>query len=824
MSGSVVVKPRLSRQFFFIVLGILVAVFTVIYFYSVPLIKKQVFEIERNSSRLALNNVFEIASRMYDNVEDYRTQSLQARKQQLQAVVELAESYLQESLQQAQQQGTSLPQARTQALQLLQKLRYGEQGYLWVVDHQGQLLVHPDERYQSSSQRLPAGNADVLPEIVQQAISEGAGFYEYQWHRPGEQVRLDKLAYVKNYPQWGLVIGSGLYLDDLDQEIAQRKQLAIQELRSALQDIRVAKTGYLFIFDNENQMLIHPNRNIDGTNIRDLINPLSQNYIAEDLVRVADTGQELHYLWDKPEDPGRYVYEKLSLVRYLKGFDWYICSSVYLEELVRSSETLSTRLMTLAGLTFLVSLGLAWFFIQRVTRPLVRLSETARRVSAGDLSAQSGIHNQDEIGVLAHSFDGMVRRLKSNIDTLDSEVRQRTDELLETNARAQRMHAVGQLAGGLAHDFNNLLSIILGNLLLARDRHAQAEDGLGALLEPAIRATRRGADITQRLLAFSRRQPLEPEVVSLNDLLQDTVKLLRGSLPENIQLDCRMLAEGEVHVDPGHLENALINLALNARDAMPEGGVLCFMTEQVQPPDSGFDEAVPPGHYVQLQVCDTGTGFSENACFHAFEPFFTTKSTGFNSGLGLSMVYGFVKQSRGYIRIQNRQSPASGACITILLPLAQTAGKGAEKTVDVVPVSDELQGRLWLLVEDNEDLRILVREQLLQLGVYVVEAGEGQEAEELIDSLDELDGMLTDVMLPGRSGWQLAERLRHKNPHSVIVLMSGYADEADRQAAEAPRFPLLRKPFDQVELARVLWRAVHAERGPLPGQREEESG
>lgn len=806
-------NSRLSRQFFLLLLSILLATFVFIYMYSVPLIKQTVFEIERNASRTALNNVFELASRMYANVEDYRAQTLKSHQQQLKVAVSITESYLKSALQTAQERGQNHELTLAQAYETIRHFNYGNQDYIWIADYQGKMLSHPDPRFhqQNMQDTVDASGTPIVPNLIKNAIRDGAGFYEYQWLRPTGAQALDKYSYVKNYPEWGVVIGAGVFLDDLEKEIQQRKDRAINELRTALNEIKVAKSGYLFIFDAHNQMLIHPNANIDQKDIAELINPLSQNKIADDLKRVADTGSELHYLWDKPDDPGNYVYEKLSLVRHLQGFDWYICSTVYLAELSSSSDKLSSRILTLAIITLLAALGLAYFFVNRITQPLEQLAATAQRVSSGDLSAKSGIKTADEVGVLASSFDGMVERLKDNIDTLDTQVKQRTEELLETNARAQRMSAVGQLAGGLAHDFNNLLSIILGNLLLARDRYLKVE-GLDELLSPAIRASRRGADITHRLLSFARRQSLQTEMVAIEQRISETVELLHGSLPESIHLAYQAHSPNTyLRVDVSLLENALINLALNARDAMPQGGQLKFKTETLLVCESldAFDEPVRAGTYVALTISDTGTGFSEDAYQRAYEPFYTTKTGNTNSGLGLSMVYGFVKQSQGYIRIQT--SP-QGSEITLLLPKIHSETSTASHLADPIDNSEIktlLAGKLLLIVDDNADVRAVVRSQLLDLGVNVLEAADADEAVQLIQTIPSLDGLISDLMLPGRlDGKSIAAQFYQLKPQSLILLISGYSPTIDPEDSPSLDFPLLRKPFDQASLALALWRAA----------------
>lgn len=806
-------NSRLSRQFFLLLLSILLATFVFIYLYSVPLIKQTVFEIERNASRTALNNVFELASRMYANVEDYRNQTLKSHQQQLKVAVSITESYIKGVLHTAQQKNQDRELALTQAYGMIRRFNYGNQDYIWIADYQGKMLSHPDPRFHNQNMQDTvdeAGNP-IVPNLVKNAIRDGEGFYEYQWQRPAGAQPLDKYSYVKNYPEWGLVIGAGVFLDDLEKEIQQRKDRSINELRKALTEIKVAKTGYLFIFDAHDQMLIHPNANIDQTHIADLINPLSQTKIADDLKRVADTGSELHYLWDKPDDPGNYVYEKLSLVRHLQGFDWYICSTVYLDELSSSSEKLSSRILTLAIITLLAALGLAYFFVNRITRPLEQLADTARRVSSGDLSAKSGIQSADEVGVLAESFDGMVERLKGNIDTLDTQIKQRTEELLETNARAQRMSAVGQLAGGLAHDFNNLLSIILGNLLLARDRYLKVE-GLDELLSPAIRASRRGADITHRLLSFARRQSLQTETIAIEQRISETVELLHGSLPESIRLAYQAYSPNTyLRVDVSLLENALVNLALNARDAMPQGGQLNFKTETLVVTETldSFDEPVKASTYVAITISDTGTGFSEDAYQRAYEPFYTTKSGNTNSGLGLSMVYGFVKQSRGYIRIQ---TSSRGSEITLLLPTIHSESSATSHLADPIDIAEIkalLAGKLLLVVDDNADVRAVVRSQVLDLGVNVLEAADTDEALQLMTTVPSLDGLISDLMLPGRlDGKYLATHLHQLKPQSLILLISGYSPAIDPEDSASLDFPLLRKPFDQASLALALWRAA----------------
>ncbi|WP_245987007.1 ATP-binding protein [Azospirillum thermophilum] len=686
-------------------------------------------------------------------------------------------------------------------------------------------------------------------------------------------------------------------------------------------------------------MIIHPNPNIEGAAFGDMKDPATGEFIAEALMRAAQEGRYLRYMWDKPSDPNNYAYEKISWVRHFPELDWYIASSVYEEELRSSSTVLRNRLFGISLAVTAIGGALGWVGTRWLVGPLQRLAGTADQVRAGNLDVQSGIRRNDEIGVLAATFDGMIGRVRDDIATLDSRVKERTAALEEAEARqrlildaipaaiayldgaerlrfvnrrwrelaghdaddvldrrldevldadayrrlsphlertrageaasfedggtgrdgrplvtrtmlipqrnargatvgffvlsldvteereaqrqlleAQRLKAVGQLSGGLAHDFNNLLSIILGNLSVARERFAGLED-LAACLEPALRASRRGADITARLLAFARRQPLKPQPVEVRLLVREMTVLLSRSLPASITIETPTIgtpaigtpaigtpadpaggADGIwVVADPAQLENALVNLALNARDAMPQGGVLTLsVQERAEVETAGFDEPPAPGRYVEIAVRDTGCGFAPEGLARAFEPFFTTKSLG--SGLGLSMVYGFVKQSGGYIRIDS--AAGAGAAITLLLPRADAPERedlpGGEPDDQPAP---RWSGQLALVAEDDDDVRQVMRKQLMELGFSVMEAASGDEAMELLDQLDDLRLLVSDIVMPGVSGLQLARHLRVARPDVQVILISGFSVE---EIDEREGLVILGKPWDKKDLAAAV--------------------
>jgi len=397
--------------------------------------------------------------------------------------------------------------------------------------------------------------------------------------------------------------------------------------------------------------------------------------------------------------------------------------------------------------------------------------------------------------------DGSV--LGCYVHSMDVTEQRRTQAAL---AQAQKMEAIGQLTGGLAHDFNNMLTVVIGNLVALKENHP--DDPLTEnFVEPAMHAANRGAELIRRLLGFARRQPLEPEPVEVNELILGMSKLIRRSLPSTIAVSTASREPCLVAmVDAHQLENALLNLALNARDAMPNGGELRIESSlEHLNVHAAADLEVPPGDYVQIAVTDNGMGMDGSTLARVFEPFFTTKQFGMGSGLGMSMVYGFTKQSGGGVRIRSRQ--ARGTTVALLLPRIEEAETQASLPTGRHVAAADLAGKLVLLAEDDADVRSVVRMQLSELGCAVVEAENGSEAADMVENIPAIALVISDVVMPGAmDGRALARFVRRFRPDLPMVLMSGFAESEFHTSSLDPDhdLPLLAKPFSRDKLLAAL--------------------
>ena len=441
------------------------------------------------------------------------------------------------------------------------------------------------------------------------------------------------------------------------------------------------------------------------------------------------------------------------------------------------------------------------------------------------------VHDVTERALAAEALKGaaeaLERRVVQRTAALVAEVaeRQKAEEALR---QSQKMEAVGQLTGGIAHDFNNMLTGIIGSIDLMRRRIASGRlIGLERFMDAAEASAHRAAALTHRLLAFSRRQSLDARAIDVNALVGSLEDLLSRTIGEHVALQVN-LGHGLplAHADANQLENALLNLAINARDAMPDGGLLTIGTSGVQQDQDDaaaghIGELLPAGDYVMVSVSDTGLGMTADVLARAFEPFYTTKPLGQGTGLGLSMIYGFARQSGGSVRIQSR--PGEGTVVRICLPVAGAvpphialhlvpghltpgasrppAGRGLPDGI----AATRATGETVLVVEDDPAVRLLVLEVLRELGYEAVEAADAQAALPVLDSARRIDLLVSDVGLPGMNGRQLAEIARQTRPALPVLFMTGYAENATiRSGFLAEGMQMVTKPFALDEMARRI--------------------
>ncbi|HTZ99453.1 MAG TPA: PAS domain S-box protein [Candidatus Aquilonibacter sp.] len=416
--------------------------------------------------------------------------------------------------------------------------------------------------------------------------------------------------------------------------------------------------------------------------------------------------------------------------------------------------------------------------------------------------------------VYLESTASAVRNSRGEVESLvivnrDISDRRRLEEQLR---QSQKMDAIGRLSGGVAHDFNNLLGVIIGYAEIVQE-HTAESDPMRAPVDLIIKAGNRASSLTKQLLAFSRQQVMEPKILILNTIVADTEKMLRRLIREDIQLVTSLDPDlGKVRADQSQVEQVIMNLIVNARDAMPEGGRITIQTSNFEIDDQfarRYAYPVLPGPYVLLTVSDNGVGMDTATQQRIFEPFFTTKEKGKGTGLGLSLVYGVVKQSGGYIDVLS--AVGKGTTFNIYLP---RAGQHAAETKTLSPDRpDELRGtETILLAEDEENLRSLTRHLLEMYGYRVLEASDGSQALQLSQQTTaHIHLLLTDVVMPGMSGRVLADQLKQHRPDVRVVFMSGYTGQrvGEKEVLE-PGSLFLQKPFTREGLARKVREALVA--------------
>jgi len=482
-------------------------------------------------------------------------------------------------------------------------------------------------------------------------------------------------------------------------------------------------------------------------------------------------------------------------------FGWSVVVAVPRSEVIAPAVDGALRMLA-AGLgLFAISIALALIVARQITRPIARLRRLASGAEAEGLLAnpRTGLREADQVALALRAAEEDRRRSR--------EAERRAHAALMTSEeqlrQSQKMEAVGQLTGGLAHDFNNLLTVIIGSLDLLIERAKGGED-VQQLAQEALAAAQRGADLIRSLLAFARRQPLRPRRVDINALVRDLSRLLSRTLGERIEIGLELAPDlWPVVVDQAQLEAALTNLATNARDAMPRGGRLTIATANRQLDEDYASQhiEVTPGDYVTIEVSDTGAGMSPNVKARIFDPFFSTKPLGEGTGLGLSMVFGFMKQSGGHINVYSEQGV--GTTFRVYLPRERRTFDAEVRPAEATGVPRS-SGETVLVVEDNANIAQLVAMQLSSLGYQVRQAPNAGAALDILKAGERIDLVFADVIMPGQlDGYDLAEEVYATWPDIKVVLTSGFPG-SNHGGRSLGNTPLLTKPYHRDALARTV--------------------
>jgi signal transduction histidine kinase/CheY-like chemotaxis protein len=479
-----------------------------------------------------------------------------------------------------------------------------------------------------------------------------------------------------------------------------------------------------------------------------------------------------------------------------------------------------------------LAIALALFVARALSRAFGRLTSAAASVGRGEIASPSPTVVR-EINAVADVLAATSRELNALTRNLENLVVERTRSLSEANTalraeidrrqesedqlrQVQKIEAVGQLTGGIAHDFNNMMAVVLSALSLIKRRLGNEASEVGQYIDGARQAAERAANLTARLLAFSRQQALAPEVVDLRHLFGELREVLARTIPENIAIEIDVASDAwPIFADRQSLENALLNLAINARDAMPDGGRLAIEVSNMDAADiAARGGGIPPGEAVSIAVRDTGSGISKDVIDRVFDPFFTTKPSGEGTGLGLSQVHGFIKQSGGHIAIDS--AVGEGTTVVLYFPRSEREASLAASPPPA-EVSSSADAEVVLVVEDAPTVRRMTVAMVEELGYRALEAEDATRALAMLDAHPEIKVMLTDVVMPGVDGKRLAEQALDKYPRLAVLFATGYAKSGDLDRFSFDPDQLITKPYTLETLAARLRVALDRLSAPATG-------
>ncbi|MBF0564659.1 MAG: cache domain-containing protein [Nitrospirae bacterium] len=677
-------KSRLFIKFFSAIM-LLILMFTILYYMlSVPYIKGKVYEIEKTNAKTVMDNVYELIKSSDNGLEAYKDATLQARKEELKNILLIVEQYINSVNREVKEGVISKKAAREKILTQVRNFKFRNNDYIFIIDYNGRMLSNPtyDPKLQGidQSRLVDVDGKHLLPDMLEIASKKGEGYYSYKWRRVGTATPIDKLSYIKKIPEWDWVMGTGVYIDDIENVVNLREKSIIEDLRRILKKVKLAKTGYIYIFDTNYFNLIHPNKTLENVSAKNFLNPVTRKPLLPEIANVADKPEGFKYKWDKPNDPGHFIYDKISWVRFYKPLGWYICSSVYVDELERSSIILRNRILVVAFTGLLVLIPIGYGLSRKLIGPLRELYITALKVKDGDLTAKSRLKSNDEIGILSDTFNGMIERLRFNIDTLDSKVKERTDELQKAYDELKKLEEMkSSFLSSVSHELRTPLTSVLGFAEIIKESFenivvpavnpdnkkvkraiSRISENTGIIISEGERLTSLINDVLDITKMEAGKMVWKCEPINVKDLLKHAARATSSLFRKRDSV--MLIIDMEENLpdtlgDYDRIIQVMINLISNAVKFTQEGPITLTAGRQAD--------------FLVLSVIDTGIGIPLGQRDEVFEKFkqlgntLTDKPRG--TGLGLPICREIVEHHGGRIWVES--SPGEGSTFSFTLPI-----------------------------------------------------------------------------------------------------------------------------------------------------------
>ncbi len=784
-------------------------------------IENEILKVQ-NENALNLVNTFTLnVENAYKSIIFHEETTFKNRKLQLKNIVNVAMSIISGYYLDYRKGIISEKEARKKSISEIRSFRYDEGvGYLWINNTDRpfpRMIMHPT---------LPELNGKILNDkkfnsalgikknlfvaLVDVCLKKGDGYVDYLWPKPTRKGLTEyqpKISYVKIFREWNWVVGSGVYIDDIEKEKQNRLNAVIKDLKETSSKVTITESGYMFIFNGEKRLLVHPN--LEGTDGNKLINPVTGKKIFDELKEASKNPEKpFDYVWNKPGDEDKYIYPKRAYIRYFKPLDWYIVASIYLDEIEKPGHILSRNIILLSIVFVFIALVISLFLARNLTKPLINLMNAAEKIEKDGIADAeipvSGTMETRELGTI-------LAKMITSIERTEEQLRQ-----------SQKMETVGTLAGGLAHDFNNVLGGITGTLSimdfkLKKDGHIE-KDKMEDYLDNMIGCGNRAAAMVQQLLTLSRKQEMHFSPVDINTIIKHVIKICQSTFDKSIKIETEYPDSPPiVNADANQLEQVLLNFCVNAAHAMTImregsetwGGILTISVRNI-PKDRYFSkyhaEAEEKDYYC-ITVKDTGVGMDSNVLSKIYNPFFTTKKKGEGTGLGLSMVYGIIKQHKGFIDAYSEVG--TGTTFNIYLPSLEVAD--IEKT-EIKNISEPPRGEgLILIVDDEEIMRTIASEILMSSGYSVIHAENGKICVDIFkEHHHEIKAVLLDMVMPEMSGKEAFIHLHDIDPDVKVILSSGFKhDERVTDLLNMGVKSFIQKPYTFKELAEEMHRVTH---------------